>query len=116
MKSFNIQNRRPPNDPADFVANRVNLPGVAEVEYDAENDQMQVGRRASDHGAVAESVYIYSAIKTVMLIRSPDQIVGPALQKSAISSSLSWKNSNRSRKLGLAGKRSTFATVLGRRS
>ena len=56
METRTLQVRRPPNDPADFVANRVKLPGVTEIQYDAEIDQMQVGARPSDYRALAESV------------------------------------------------------------
>ena len=40
MSLLTIQNRHPPNDAADFVANRVEMLGVTEVQYDAEKDQM----------------------------------------------------------------------------
>lgn len=56
MESLTIQNHHPPNDPADFVASRAVLPGVPDIHYNAEKDQMQVGTRPSDHGALAESV------------------------------------------------------------
>ncbi len=58
MELLTIQNRHPPNDPADFVANRVKLPGVTEIQYDAEKDQMQVGTRDCDPGAPTESVHM----------------------------------------------------------
>ena len=63
MELLTILNHHPPNDPADFVANRVKLPGVTEIKYDAEKDQMQVGTRASDLGALAESVHMQEALE-----------------------------------------------------
>ena len=60
-------NWHPPNDPADYVANRVNFPGVTTVQYDAETDQMQVGARPSDYGPLAESVRTHQAVGTIVL-------------------------------------------------
>ena len=54
MGSLTIQSRHPPNDAADFVANRVDLLGVTEVQYDAEKDQMQVDARPSDNKVLVE--------------------------------------------------------------
>ena len=70
METFTstIQDRRPPNDPADFIANRVEFPGVTEVQYNAEMDQMQVGARASDYGAIVESVPTYHTARIISLI------------------------------------------------
>ena len=63
MSSLTIQTRHPPNDAADFAANRVELLGVTEVKYDAEKDQMQVDARPSDHEARVESVHMCTIVQ-----------------------------------------------------
>ena len=85
MQRSTIQRNRPANDPADFVANRVELPGAREVYFDAENDQMQVGVRVSDHEAVAKSVCTSQAIERDSLICNKDQISGLRLPTNVIS-------------------------------
>ena len=56
MQNLTIQKHRPVNDPADFVAKRMELPGVSAVYFDAEEDQMQVGAGPSGHEALAKFV------------------------------------------------------------
>ena len=85
MQNLTIQRNRPANDPADFVANRVGLPGAREIFFDAENDQMQVGVGTSDHEALAKSVRMSQAIERDSLIRSKDQTSGLRLPTNVIS-------------------------------
>ena len=115
MQKLTIQRNRPANDPADFVADKVELPGAREVYFDAENDQMQVGVGTSDREALAKSVRTSQAIERDSLIRNKDQISGLRLPTSVISFSPFWKISSRSRKPKIVKRRSTFANVLGRR-
>lgn len=61
MQKFTIQRNRPVNDPADFVANRVELPGAREVHFDAENDQMRVGAGPSGHETLVKFVHAFPA-------------------------------------------------------
>ena len=68
MQKLTPKRNRPANDPADFVANRVELPGAREVYFDAENDQMQVGVGPSEHEALAKSVRTSQAIERDSLI------------------------------------------------
>ena len=89
MSLLTIQNHRPPNDPADFVANRVEFSGVTEIKYDTEKDQMQVGAKLSDTEALAESVHIAKAVKHSNTNLSKGQIHGRTSQTSATSSSRS---------------------------
>ena len=89
MELITIQNHRPPNNPADFVANRVEFPGVTEIQYDAERGQMQVGAKLSDTEALAESVHIDKAVKHSNADLSKDQIHGRTSQTSATSFSRS---------------------------
>ena len=63
MQKLTIQRNRPANDPADFVANRVELPGAREVYFDAENDQIQVDVGLSDHEALVKFVRTSQAIE-----------------------------------------------------
>ena len=63
MQKLTIQRNRPANDPADFVANRVELPGAREVHFDAENDQMQVSVGPSDPDALAKFVPTSQAVE-----------------------------------------------------
>lgn len=86
MKTSTIHNSRPPNDPADFVTNRIEFSGVTKIRFDAETDQMQVGARPLGHGAVIEWVHTYQAVGVVMLTPSEDPIPGPPSQTSATSS------------------------------
>ena len=85
MQNFTVQKNRPTNDPADFVANRVELPGGREVHFDAENDQMQVGVGSSDYEAVAKSVCASQAIERDSLIWHKDQNSGLRLPTNVIS-------------------------------
>ena len=87
MEALTIQSHHPPNDPADFVANRVALPGVTNIQYDAETDQMQVGLRPSNHGSLAAWVYQNRAGEIVALTRNEGRTAGWMLWKSATGSS-----------------------------
>lgn len=116
MSSLTIQNRHPPNDAADFVANRVELLGVTEVQYDAEQDQMRVDARLPNHEAPVESDPLRTIVQYNYADLCKDQICGPTSQTSVTSSLQSWKISSRNRKLNLVWRRSMFASVLGHRS
>ena len=85
MQNFTVQRNRPANDPADFVANRMELPGEGEVYFDAENDQMQVGVGTSDHEAVAKSVCASRDTERDSLILNKGQISGLKLPTNVIS-------------------------------
>ena len=85
MQKLTIQRNRPANDPADFVANRVELPGAREVYFDAENDQMRVGAGPSGHEALAKFVHTSQATECDPLIWNEDQISGLRLPTSATS-------------------------------
>lgn len=58
MKGLTIKERHVPNDAACFVANRMEIPGVPEVRYDAGTDQMQAYPRPLDGAGDDKSVLI----------------------------------------------------------
>ena len=63
MQTSTVQKHCQANDPADFVVNRVELPGAKEIYFDAEKDQMHVGAGPSDREALAEFVRTSQAIE-----------------------------------------------------